>query len=782
MTTITPPLTPELPAAAWTRPLGQPFENPSKPRVHSLIDGLINDGPYQGAPLGGIGAGSIGRTYRGDFARYQIEIGSHHYQPNPANMFSVYTEQDGQKEAVALFAGEIDGLRSWNWGYPVGAGTYAALYPRAWYTYTALPIGLTCEQFSPVIPHNYRESSYPVALFQWTAHNPTDAPITVSLMFTWQSWIGQDRWTGQVNQALTQTADGRAFTGVQMGHASLPVTDNWGGTLAILAEQVEGVTITTRTHWHANGDGSDVWENFSADGTLIDNAEAERSRPSHLGEVYGAAVAVKFTLEPGAALSAPFALAWDQPVMNFPIGIHLETRASWYKRYTAFWGQDGTNAFAIGMDGLMQRAGWRDQIIAWQRPILDDPARPTWYKTALFNELYYLADGGIAWEHGKVGDPPPRPDYLGHFLYLECFDYLHYATADVDFYASYALLELFPEIEKRLVRDLIEAIPVEDDEEVLFIGEKIIARRKLPGAAPHDLGGPYENPWVKINHYIYQDVNTWKDLNPKIVLRAYRDALLLNDMSLGADYYRVLLAAIDYLSAMDSDDDGIPDNDGADQTYDMWPAYGVSAYSGGLWIAALHAMREIALFVGDVVTSKAYRGKIEKATKTYQARLWNGQYFLYDTSGDNWHDSIMADQLCGQWAADFMGIEVLPRDQVKTVLETVYAFNVCQFGDGQIGAVNGMRPDGSIDTSSKQSEEMWSGVTYALASFMLMRGMDEQAWATAYGVYKQTYETGGMWFRTPEAFDVEGNYRASEYLRPLAIWAIETALRTRPPR
>jgi non-lysosomal glucosylceramidase len=39
-----------------------------------------------------------------------------------------------------------------------------------------------------------------------------------------------------------------------------------------------------------------------------------------------------------------------------------------------------------------------------------------------------------------------------------------------------------------------------------------------------------------------------------------------------------------------------------------------------------------------------------------------------------------------------------------------------------------------------------------------------------------TYERG-LWFRTPEAYDRDGNYRASLYLRPLAIWAIEEARR-----
>ena len=56
----------------------------------------------------------------------------------------------------------------------------------------------------------------------------------------------------------------------------------------------------------------------------------------------------------------------------------------------------------------------------------------------------------------------------------------------------------------------------------------------------------------------------------------------------------------------------------------------------------------------------------------------------------------------------------------------------------------------------------------------------EEGWETARGAAAVTYERG-FWFRTPEAYDVDGTYRATMYLRPLAIWAIEEAL-ARTPR
>jgi non-lysosomal glucosylceramidase len=103
---------------------------------------------------------------------------------------------------------------------------------------------------------------------------------------------------------------------------------------------------------------------------------------------------------------------------------------------------------------------------------------------------------------------------------------------------------------------------------------------------------------------------------------------------------------------------------------------------------------------------------------------------------------------------------------------------VSGFGGGAMGAVNGTTADGSIDESSLQSAEVWVGVSYALAACMYGRGMTDEAWRTAWGTQDVTYGRG-FWFRTPEAYDVDGNFRASLYLRPLAIWALEHAIRRR---
>jgi uncharacterized protein (DUF608 family) len=345
-----------VPAAAWSRAIGAPFENP--PHV-SVTYPMIDDGPLQGAPLGGFGAGTFARTYAGDFARWHLDNGQHVYQTVPASMFSVYAQQGDQTVAQALWTGRQPkrGLEAWQWNYPVGAGTYYGLYPRSWFVYDwdQLPVDLSVEQFSPIIPGDYQATSYPLALFTWTATNPTDALVTIGVMFTMQ--------------------------------------------------------------------------------------------------------------------------------------------------------------------------------------------------------------------------------------------------------------DLF--------------------------------------------GGGY-----------------------------------------------------------------------------------------------VHTVRRADTAAGPMVG-------VEMAS-----------------------DAIMADQLAGEWYARIAGIPTLPDDHVDRALNTIYEHNVMQYHDGQRGAVNGMLPSDTV-VDAEQGREVWTGTTYMLAAHMLLEGFDQQAWDTAYGIYDYVYNTGGLWFRAPEAWSPNGDFRASMYMRPLAIWAMETALERR---
>ena len=57
---------------------------------------------------------------------------------------------------------------------------------------------------------------------------------------------------------------------------------------------------------------------------------------------------------------------------------------------------------------------------------------------------------------------------------------------------------------------------------------------------------------------------------------------------------------------------------------------------------------------------------------------------------------------------------------MNSVLRTVFDNNVMAFGNGKMGAVNGMTSRGQLEIVSMQSEEIWTGVTHGLASTMIM--------------------------------------------------------------
>jgi non-lysosomal glucosylceramidase len=761
---------PTIPDVAWRRGIGVPCESVGRPRVTSP---MIDDGEWAGVPIGGLGTGSIGRTFRGDFARWHLEVGRHRFEPVAADGFALYVGRgDDTSRATVLSAYRPPAdLPAWGWDLPTGGGTYHALFPRAWQTFEADAVGVRVggEQLSPVIAGDLERSALPVGVFEWWVENTTAEPLTVGFLGTWADPPAGPQDGRAAGRPHAVVREGKVV-GVVLADPGDGAPTALRGTLALAALADVGWEITTRASFDPVAD-TDLWTDFAADGRL-DAALPVRADSPTAGPA-GAALAATTTLAPGECRSVRFALAWDLPMVEFGAG------RRWWKRYTRDWGRSGARAFDLARHALAEAPAWRAAIEAWQRPILEDEERPGWYRAALFNELYFLVDGGTFWEAGEVGGPTPTDGDVGRFALLECVDYPFYDTVDVDFYASFALLALYPELEQRRIRDLLGTIPLDDPAEVTILATGRRAARKARGTVPHDVGGPGDDPFVRPNSYRFQDVSGWKDLGPKFVLQTWRDAVAAGSAGDGLlrDAFPTIDAVLRRLAASDQDGDGLPEHDGEpDQTYDTWPMRGPSAYGGSLWLAATAAAEAMAGRIGDTEAKRRWAGWFERAQVAYDRRLWRGGHYAYDDGGGPSSASIMADQLAGQWYADASGLgDLLPADRVEQALRTIHAHNVLCFGGGRMGAVNGMRPDGSIDESSEQSAEVWVGTTYALAAFMIGRGLVDEGWETARGAAEVTYERG-LWFRTPEAYDVRGNFRASIYLRPLAIWAIEEAL------
>jgi non-lysosomal glucosylceramidase len=788
----------QIPQAAWRIAIGQPPPNPGgrKPSLPTNID----DGFWQGAPVGGFGAGTFSRSYRGNFERWHVKAGVHKYENVPGNQFAVFVQPEGgPAKAIALSTAKpLNGaLSSWtSWLKPENAGEYAALYPKSWFAYDPQQLGikLTVEQFSPILPDNYQESSYPVALYNWYAENPSETKVTVSLLFTWTNMVGwfRDRSSGfesalsnqDRNRYVSEETDGGMVQGIVFDRLRIgAVRDDWDGQFAIATKSGPGLEVTYLNTFYPQAMGDEVWTPFSTDGRLpsvsLDVASS--------GEQVGGAIAVRFTLDAHEKKMVPMVLAWDLPLIQFGGG------RKWVRHYTRFFGAEGSNAWKIAKTGLDHDLEWSQAIDDWQRPYIEDQSKPLWYRGELFNEMYILADGGTVWAHELDGVSNPSHFSAKDedtFSYLECFDYPFYGTSDVLFYGSFPLIRFWPELEKQEIREYADTVPESNPQRYLWLWKVMhenkffTLERKVAGAVPHDLGAPAEDPFVNVNQYNYQDVSNWRDLNSKFVLMIWRDYVYTGSKDATFLHYvwNSVKAAMEHLRQYDTDDDGLIENGGfPDQTYDDWIASGESAYSAGLYLAALRATTEIALKVGDPNTAGQYTTLFRRAQMAYISKLWNGKYFDYDTRSEHRSD-IMADQLAGQWYANLTGLgDLVPKRMRVSALKTIYNNNVMLFGNGEMGAVNGMGPKGEALDQNPQVTEVWTGTTFALASEMLFEGLHDEGYKTAEGVYNVVWRDRGYFFRTPEAYDEDGMYRAGMYMRPGAIWSMQYAMELAKP-
>ena len=803
------------PACSFTRPFGYKLEKFGQTVAPGNTD---NNAEGSACPVGGFGTGGFEWTISGNFRYWFLKPGWFVDESVQADAFHVFIKKGSEKIVQTISVERpADILKTWKWGLAPGSGDYFALYPKSGFSFEKKkdwPVKLAVVQFSPVIPQNYRETGYPVAVYKWIASNPSKTPVEVSVMLTWENMVGWEPvWpAGNVPEAQFVwdknsqgnysefAADGpkKAIIFRKKG-ADIRRGNALTGTMAVAVLEIPGAEVSYLTDFDPLGDGAEVMEPFASTGSLP-SRKVERKTESRKNSRSASALCLRLKLNPGEKIEVPFALSWDFPYYEFEKGVKYR------KKYTEFFGADGQQALNIAFEALDMHGDWEKEIDNWQRKILSERELPAWFKQILFNELYVLAETSI-WEAST-----------DLFTYLESADYLMYGTFDVDSYC-WQLLELWPELELKNIRFFAETVSRIDPAYKIYQYAQVFPKEvpaekeayywnvnKERGMIPHDLGSPRVRPWVVVNAFDWQNGNVWKDLNPKFPLRALRDYLATgkNDSDLLREVFSASVLALDTLEKrFGHPESHIPQNEAIpDQTYDTWRMKGTSAYAGLLWLSSLKATCRMGDLLIDINIEEVgglkikdvqerYRGWIEAGKKDVQ-RLWNEEkgYFHIDSHNDD----IMTDQLFGIWYAAMLGLEkvepLISEEQTLRALKTIFSNNVAGYGNGLMGAVNGRKSSGR-QLFSQQGDEVWVGTSYAFASNCLLYGLKKEAWQTAYGVYRVVWspEGQGYFFKTPEAYlnpdeflwnnpgqkYGQNLFRAMKYMRPGAVWAIYRA-------
>ncbi|MGE5598291.1 MAG: GH116 family glycosyl hydrolase [Bacteroidota bacterium] len=698
-----------IPAAAWSRDVAA-------------------SGYKDGAPIGGLGAGTITWRYDGNFY-IRLYPGLNDMTVEENWGFYMYQKPQGGR----AFYTRLDGR-----SLGTGQATYHALFPKSWVDYhgSLFRCKARVTQFSPIIPGDYQRTSYPLGIYEWAISNPTAAPCEVGIMLAWYNDSGVEAAPvedGGRFGLILRRGPGDAVRESQIEFALAAETD---GRAAITRVSAAGL--------------KELEKDFAADGALSGRVGAHKH----------GALAFKIRLEPGESAAVPMVLAWDMPVtLDDLSGPH-----KYYKRYTRFFGRSGLNSWRIAREALANRATWERAVDAWQDGVINSPRYPDWLKTALFNELYFYFIGGTIWEAGAASGQPDDPDE-DMFSHIECFAYPFYGTADVRFYGSWPLLLLWPEIDKQCVRQFSDSIATVRKD-----------RPKPLGTCAHDFGN-INSVFTKWNEYTFRDSTQWKDLNAKFVLMVYRDWALTgrNDDAFLAYCWPSVRAAMARVKSQDTDGDGLPNSEGADQTYDNMDMEGNTAYCGGLFLAACLAARELAAAQGHAELAETYQAWFALGRESFEAKLWTGSYYRMDTGARG--ERIMSDQLCGHWYAKACGLPgIVPAERAAAAYRTIHRINLKRFDGGRIGPVNVIYPDGTVDELYQQTREVWIGTAWALAAGMVQEGLFAEAAEIGYSIYDTIYNTGQFWFRTPEAWCAGlTDVRAPYYMRATAVWALKHA-------
>lgn len=164
------------------------------------------------------------------------------------------------------------------------------------------------------------------------------------------------------------------------------------------------------------------------------------------GTKVGSALCVNFgILKCQQTVSSTFSLAWDHPIARF--GPKGPSKSSSNKGlvnslvlpryYTRFFGCSGLQALHIALYGLIRVQRWEERISEWQSEIIslnkkrnhDDNATdrqinqdlrsydtPEYYQYHLFNEAYFLVDGGTSWLNSSFGSANTPDEHFQSYL------------------------------------------------------------------------------------------------------------------------------------------------------------------------------------------------------------------------------------------------------------------------------------------------------------------------------------------------------------------------------
>ncbi len=707
-------------------------------------------------PLGGIGAGGFAISGSGRLVDWSIRNRPGLQSFNGYSHFAIKAERDGKVLDARVLNGPYEGVATGSpttqrffdgFGWGANRNTLAGVphFRRTTFTgrFPVAELDFHDERFpgevrliawSPFIPTNDRDSSFPAAMFEIEVTNTGSAAVDYTIGGTLGNHgcqNGVHRFSDGAVKALHLTTRDEA--------------EDWQRgdlTIATDADDVDHMDYHFRGQWF--DDFNLFWREFAQAGRLpARHYDTPRLNRNMFDQPEHGTLAARMTIGPGETRRVRFAIAW-----HFPVGqVYWRPRTAdgetgtWRNYYASQWANSQAvlaEAFARWDELRAPTFAFRDTLFGTTLPLeIVDAVQGT--MSILRTATVIRLENGEFW--GWEGQFTNEGSCEG-----SCTHVWNYQQT---------LPYLFPALERSL-------------------RETDYAYNQLPN------GGLTFRQIVPLGSGLFP-LNPCADGQFGSIIKTYRDWKIGGDTAWLERLWPKVRAALEYAWSADNPDQWDPDRTGIlwgrqHHTLDM-ELFGPNSWLSTMYVAALKAGAEMAAAVGDAVFSVELDRMGDAGGRALNEALFNGQYFMqttdlgdkslierFDTAkgrvgvlADNfmetyWSDEYgemkyqfgdgcASDQILGQWHADLCGLPgFLEPDKVTAALGAIHKhnyrptledhFNPCRVYayEDEGGLLVATWAEGTTKPAvpAPYSEEVWSGIEYAVASHMIWRGLVDE--------------------------------------------------------
>ena len=717
--------------------------------------------------LGGIGTGNVSVGSRGELRDWEIFNRSAKGQRMPYGFFSIAVKQGDKIDTRVLESrlrppyAESHGFHPSNTaGLPRFAHSeMRGEYPLCWVDLwdEELPLKITLEAYTPLIPHEPDDSGLPAAALTYTVKNTGTTPIEATIVGSLTNAVGHtgvDQFSalktqgfgGNVNELRRE----QGLTGVYLWSKKHPADDILHGSLALATTNKH---TTVKPHWLRSGWWDplrEYWDDLQ-DGRLTPHNYTE---PSEDGKTDVVSLGATEKIKPGEEKRFRFILTW-----HFPNRVR-----HWDQRLCACGGdcEQGTarNRYAARFDDAWEVA--RYMVDTWDH--LDGMTR------AFHDALFGSTLPSVVLDAASANITALRSNTCfwledGTFLAYEgCFDDSGCCSGSCTHVWNYeqTLAYLFPTLE-RSMRETEFRLETGPDGRMNFRASHV-----FPGRINWDTADPASDGQLGS------------------ITRVYREWKLSGDTAWMTGLWPQVKLSMDYsIRTWDPDMDGVTDGR-QHNTYDI-QFYGPNPLTGVIYLGALRAATRMAEAAGDYEAADRYSRLLAKGGRKLDKVLWNGEYYeqrLPDVDAYKYQHGVgcLADQLLGQLNAHNAGLGyLLPPRKVKKAIASVYRHNLltdfthhdnCQRTyalNDETGLLACTWPNGGRPKIPfPYSHEVWTGIEYQVAAHLIWESLLDEGLA----VVKAVRDRHDGVRRSPwDEFEC-----GHHYARSMASWGLIPAL------